>query len=122
MQLQEDRLWVKEAGIWRDTDAAKEHDFQKVFQFDRVAEGLAYRKTTPDGKVQELLTLIPAGNGTWISPEPHFCGEDIYRAELKLHAEELHITWCSRGPEKGYRLHTTYIINSTIYSWFGTQA
>ncbi|MFA8449151.1 MAG: DUF6314 family protein [Bacteroidales bacterium] len=56
----------------------------------------------------ELVHLVFKTDNLLISADPHYCGDDIYYAEVELKQEEIQVIWKVKGPKKDYIKKISY--------------
>ncbi len=53
------------------------------------------------GEAVFLFDLVPDENsGSWVSEQPHLCGDDIYQGRLDITATGITLSWRVTGPRK----------------------
>ena len=90
---------------------AKGHPFRNVYVWELRRDGviaLAHQRFGEPRPVS-LLELEPVTSTELCASGPHLCGNDVYDGALRSGGEEaMTLTWLVTGPNKDYRMRTTY--------------
>lgn len=85
-------------------------DFTNVYRWQLLANGvlsLSHLRRGLDHAVH-LLDFESREEGIWQTIHPHYCGNDIYHATLRVQAQHLHLQWCIQGNKKFIVINVFY--------------
>lgn len=95
-------LIYSETGQWTPT-GGKPLRFSNVYRWtfhpDTSAIRLEHLRFGADRPVY-LFDLRADSEQSFISAEPHLCGEDCYAAQVRLEQQAIQMLWSIQGPEK----------------------
>ncbi len=100
---------VEESGRW-EPHPGEPLRFRAAYRWEHLGPdevAVAHLRRGPDRPVP-LVVLVRDGDDRWESPEPHRCGDDLYRARVRAYQDRLEVRWDVRGPTKHQTLTTTY--------------
>lgn len=101
-------LRVREEGVW-EPGRGRELRFLNRYRWTRGADGLGLEHLRRGaGRPVFLVELVSDGDGGLVSREPHLCGEDRYRARVRLVEGGVSLSWRILGPKKRQRLESVY--------------
>ncbi|MGF1530803.1 MAG: DUF6314 family protein [Puniceicoccaceae bacterium] len=113
-------LELFDCGTWCEMGGKPMHQFSTRFLFTRLdTTSIEVSKQGPQGWIRLTKLIYRPACGSWESEQPHYCGRDVYEAEVALDpTTQLRISWKVRGPKKDYRTSTRYAANPTLLDWF----
>jgi Family of unknown function (DUF6314) len=99
-----------EKGSWM-PEIGRPVPFNNVFRWTLDPEGRFIRLEHLRFGVEQpvyLFDLVPAGERTLVSSDPHVCREDLYAARLGFDPQTIGLSWTITGPKKDERINYLY--------------
>lgn len=103
------RTLFRESGRWN--NGTTELEFTNRYRWTLSANSqsieLEHLRYGSDNPVF-LVELVKDSADTWMSANPHICGNDSYSVDINCSGSTISMLWKIRGPEKDEQIRTIY--------------